>query len=70
MPISYALQVEKLLEQHGWEFKRFAKGSHSLWHKPDDPAITHHVSVSNHLKDIHRAHRVLKQAGIDHRLLS
>jgi predicted RNA binding protein YcfA (HicA-like mRNA interferase family) len=56
-------QVVKKLKAFGFEFFRYAAGSHEIWHNPSTGRFT---TIPNHPGDMPEGtlHAILKQAGI------
>ncbi|MFC7499250.1 type II toxin-antitoxin system HicA family toxin [Enterovirga sp. GCM10030262] len=61
----YGKLLGRILADNGWEFLRHAKGNHEIW---TNPATGRRVSVDRGTRSRKAAMRILKQAGISHKL--
>ena len=55
-------KVRKVLKEHGYNFKRYGKGSHETW--IGDNGV---VTVPAFIPSRHTANEILKQAGINYK---
>ena len=61
----YGKLLRGILADNGWEYLCHAKGDHEIW---TNPATGRRVSLDRGTRPRKTAMRILKQAGISHKL--